>query len=872
MEKLPPQNIEAEQSLLGSLMLDPDAIFKVSDFLMVKDFYKGNHQKIYEVMLALMEKREAIDLLSVSAKLKEKKLLKEIGGKSYLTSLVNSVPTSSHVKEYANIICKKRVLRDLINYGQEISVSGYEEDKDVEILIDEAERKIFSIAQGNSKKNFTALKDNLEDAFNRLEHLSTKEGQARGVPTGFTDLDNILSGLQKSDLIILAARPSMGKSALASNIAKNVAIKNNTPVGLFSLEMSVDQIVDRLIADISGINLWKLRTGNLKKSGDNNDFVRIRESFEELSKLPIYIDESISFNVMQMRTMARRLQAEKGLGLIIVDYLQLMQPRSERASMVEQMTEISRELKKLAKELDVPVLALSQLSRAVEQRTPQVPRLSDLRESGCLTGETLIENAHTGEKTPLKELVGRENIPVHCVNDKWQTEIRNISKVFASGKKMTYELKTRSGFEIKASANHPFLRVNGWTRLDKLKIGDKIATPRKTEIKHPRNIISSDELILLAHLLGDGCILPKQPYHYTSADLENIKIVEKTAKKIFNINSRIIKQKNWFHIYLKSPYSLTKGKFHPITKWFNKLNIMRVRSWEKKVPENVFYLDNKKIALFLKHLWATDGHISIKKCKTGKRSVSANIYYATTSIALAKDIKYLLLRFGIRSKIGTIQSKKYRNCYHITINGASHQLSFLKNIGCFGKRSKNIPYLINKLSEIKQNTNVDGWPKETWKIIINPSRERNGISWRSFCQKIDTSYCGTTLFKSGISTVRLKKIAQFIESEEINNAIKSDIFWDEIISIKKLKVEEVYDATVPGPHNFLANGIFVHNSIEQDADVVMFIYREDYYRQDTNRKNISDIIIAKHRNGPIGKVELYFDQETATFKNLDKSH
>lgn len=872
MEKLPPQNIEAEQSLLGSLMLDPEAIYKVSDFLLPRDFYKKAHQNIYDAMLTLTEKRESLDILSVSAKLKEKNILKEVGGKSYLTSLVNSVPTSSHVKEYANIVCKKRILRDLIGYGQEISVSGYDEDKDVDILIDEAERKIFSIAQGTSKKSFTALKDNLESAFHRLEHLSTEEGQMRGIPTGFTDLDSILSGLQKSDLIILAARPSMGKSALASNIAKNVAMKNNTPVGLFSLEMSVDQIVDRLIADISGINLWKLRTGNLKKKGENNDFARIRDSFEELSKLPIYIDESISFNIMQMRAMARRLQAEKGLGLIVVDYLQLMQPRSERASMVEQMTEISRELKKLAKELDVPVLALSQLSRAVEQRTPQVPRLSDLRESGCLTGDTLIENAQTGKRIPIKDLVGKENIPVHCINKKWQTEVKNISKVFASGQKMTYELKTRSGFRIKASSNHPFLKVDGWKRLDQLRVGDRIATPQKINIQKPKNNISNDELILIAHLLGDGCILPRQPYHYTSADIENIEIVEKSAKKLFHIKGKIVKQENWFHIYLTSPYRLTKGKYHPITKWFETLNIDRVRSWEKQIPENIFHLNNKKIALFLKHLWATDGHISIKKCKTGKRSVSANIYYATTSIKMAEGIKYLLLKFGIRTKISIIQNKKYRNCYHVTINGAHHQLSFLKDVGCFGKRSKNIPYLIKKLSEVKQNTNVDGWPKEAWQVIINPSREKYGISWRKFCEEINTSYCGSTLFKSGISTIRLKKIVQFIDSQEIEDAVKSDVFWDEIISIEKLKVEEVYDATVPGLHNFLANGIFVHNSIEQDADVVLFIYREDYYRQDTNRKHIADIIIAKHRNGPTGKVELYFDQETATFKNLDKSH
>jgi replicative DNA helicase len=383
MEKLPPQNIEAEQSLLGALMLDPEAIYRVVDFLTPRDFYKKSHRDIYETITELLTRREAIDLLSVSGKLKEKNLLKEVGGKSYLTSLVNSVPTASHAADYANMICKKRVLRDLISFGYEISSSAYDENRDVDILLDEAERKIFSISQGSAKKNFFAIKDTLESAFERIEHLSTEEGKARGVATGFKGLDNILSGLQKSDLVVLAARPSMGKSALASNIARNVA-KKNIPVGIFSLEMSVDQIVDRLISDISGINLWKLRTGNLKKSGENSDFDRIRDSFEDISKLPIYIDDSISFNVMQMRTMARRLQAEKGLGLIIIDYLQLIRPRQNTDSMVQQMTEISRELKMLAKELNVPVLALSQLSRAVEQRTPQIPRLADLRESGAI--------------------------------------------------------------------------------------------------------------------------------------------------------------------------------------------------------------------------------------------------------------------------------------------------------------------------------------------------------------------------------------------------------------------------------------------------------------------------------------------------------
>ncbi len=384
IDKLPPQNLEAEQSLLGSLMIDGESMFKVSDFLEARDFYKKAHADIYTSIFDLFERKEAIDLLSVSARLKEKEQLKDIGGKAYLTTLVNSVPTATHVIDYAHIVQKKRILRDLIRSGQEISTSAYNEAKEVEKLLDEAESKIFSISQTSRRDKFIHIKDSLEDAFERIEKLSKEGADTRGVPTGFPDLDNIISGMQKSDLVILAARPSMGKSSFAFDIARNVAVKYNTPVGVFSLEMSVDQIVDRLIAGISGINLWKLRTGKLKKDGDDNDFDKIRESFGVLSKSPLYIDDAASFNVMQMRTMSRRLQADKGLGLIIVDYLQLMEPKNSNVSMVQQMTEISRELKSLAKELNVPILALSQLSRAVEQRTPQVPRLSDLRETGAI--------------------------------------------------------------------------------------------------------------------------------------------------------------------------------------------------------------------------------------------------------------------------------------------------------------------------------------------------------------------------------------------------------------------------------------------------------------------------------------------------------
>lgn len=382
--KIPPQSIEAELCLLGSLMLDKNAIIKVVDFLAPRDFYKGIHQEIYQTMQNLFEKGEPIDLLSVSTKLKEKNALEEIGGHSYLTELINSVPTAAHVLNYANIVQRKRILRDLIDASHDIGVMGYTETEDIDQLLDRAEQRIFSIAQKSLSQNFVPVKSTLEEAFERIDMLSKHKGGIRGIPTGFTDLDNMLSGLQKSDLIILAARPSLGKSSLALDIARNCATYQKLPVGLFSLEMSKDQLVDRLISTQAGVDLWKLRTGRLSSDGEDNDFARIQQALGVLSEMPLYIDDAASANILQMRALARRLQAEKGLGLIIVDYLQLMEPRNSMAGEVQQVTEISRSLKGLARELNVPVLAVSQLSRAVEQRTPQIPRLADLRQSGSL--------------------------------------------------------------------------------------------------------------------------------------------------------------------------------------------------------------------------------------------------------------------------------------------------------------------------------------------------------------------------------------------------------------------------------------------------------------------------------------------------------
>lgn len=381
---MPPQSIDAEMSVLGSLMLDQEAIYRVSDILSVRDFYKPAHQVIYEAMVDLFKSREPIDVVSVSTRLREKGTLEDIGGSAYLANLVNLVPTAGHVQHYAKIVHKKRVLRDLIDASYHISELGYREEDSVEELLDEAEQRIFSISQSSLQQEFHAVKDDLDEAWDRLDRIHKDGSVIRGVPTGFKDLDELIGGLQKSDLIILASRPSLGKTSLALDIARNAALKAKATVGIFSLEMSRDQLIDRFIAAQAHIDIWRLRTGRLSSEGEDNDFVKIRDAMEELSQTPIFIDDAAMPSVMQIRAMARRLQAEHGLDLVIIDYLQLIKGESKTDNRVQEVSEISRSLKALAKELSLPVLALSQLSRAVEMRTSAIPKLSDLRESGSL--------------------------------------------------------------------------------------------------------------------------------------------------------------------------------------------------------------------------------------------------------------------------------------------------------------------------------------------------------------------------------------------------------------------------------------------------------------------------------------------------------
>ena len=385
--RVPPHNDEAEQSMLGALLLDKDAIFRIHDLITPDDFYREAHKLIFECCAELSARHEPIDLLSLGNRLREKQQLDLIGGNSFIASLTNMVPTAAHVVNYAHIVHRKGVLRRLLKASEQITRIAYEESENIEDTLDKAQQEIYGVSNSFTQQQFTPIREVLDGAFERIDELHKDRGKLRGVPTGFHAMDNLMSGLQKSDLIIIAARPSVGKTSFALDMARHAATKHKVPTALFSLEMSKEQLVDKLLCAESNIDLWKLRTGNLADREDSDDFTRLAHAMGTLAEAPLFIDDSASLNITQIRTKARRLQMEQGLGLIIVDYLQLMESKSGNSNSdnrVQEIAEISRGLKSLARELNVPVIALSQLSRAVEQSKPAIPKLSHLRESGSI--------------------------------------------------------------------------------------------------------------------------------------------------------------------------------------------------------------------------------------------------------------------------------------------------------------------------------------------------------------------------------------------------------------------------------------------------------------------------------------------------------
>lgn len=618
---LAPHNLEAEEAVLGAVLLDPELMHTLATMLRPEDFFLEKHRWIWEAYLALHDRREAIDPVTVADELERQGRLQEVGGRGFLIGLAARVPTTVHAMDYARLVERDSVRRRLLEAATQIARMAYEDSQsDVDELLDRAEAALFAVAQRRLIRDVQSIRDLLRAYYEHIEYLYEHRGEPLGIPTGFRDLDRLLGGLQRADLVVVAARPGVGKTSLLLSFALNAAKRYRQRVAIFSLEMSAEQVVHRLVAQETGIEGQRLRLGELRE----DEWPRFVHAVSTLSELPIWIDDTPAISAMQLRAKARRLYAEHGLDLLIVDYLQLMTADIRAENRVQEISYISRALKSLARELNIPVVAASQLSRAVEQRHDKRPILADLRESGCLAGDTWIPMADTGERVPIRDLVGQSGFAIWALNlETWKLERAIVSRAFRTGVKPVYRLTTHLGRSIRATANHRFLTPNGWKRLDELRPGMLIALPRHIPAPDPQTTSHAD-LALRGRLGGDGGIL-----------------------------------------------------LHPAVR------------------------------------------------------------YATCEKAAAQE--------------------------------SAAQVS-----------------------------------------------------------------------------------------------------WDRVDSIVLEGKEEVFDLTVPGLHNFVANEIIVHNSIEQDSDVVIFIYRDELYNPDTNRKNIAEIIVAKHRNGPIGTIELYFRPSQAQFIDLHK--
>jgi replicative DNA helicase len=627
-------------------------------------------------------------------------------------------------------------------------------------------------------------------------------------------------------------------------------------------------VTQRLMCSEAKVESQRLRTGKLGA----DDWPRLTAACDKLAKAPIYVDDTGSITMMEIRSKARRLKSkEPNLALIIVDYLQLMTSGSTVENRVQEVSQISRNLKVLARDLEVPVIALSQLSRAVEQRHDKRPILSDLRESGCLAGDTRVYLPDEGVYRPIRDLEGESGFHVLAVDDRtWKLEPRRVTRAFATGRKPVYRLTTRLGRTIRATGNHKFLAFDGWRRLDDMAPQMRIAVPRALSGPEPQTM-SDEELALLGHLIGDGCTLPRHAIQYTSNDRDLAELVAGLATDVFGdaVRPRIVRERRWYQTYLPAAEHLTHGVRNPIARWLDELGVFGLRSYEKHVPDAVFAQPAAAIGVFLRHLWATDGVVR----PAGGGVVYPIIRFDSSSERLSRDVQSLLLRLGITARLHEVSmGTKGRPSHRLSVTGKADVERFLQFVGGLGEqRAEAHVQIAEWVGSVVGNTNRDIIPREAWRSLVVPAMERAGVTTRTLHAGLGTAYCGSTLYKAGLGRERARLVAGIVESEKLNALATSDVYWDEIVSIEPDGEDEVYDLTVEGLHSFVADDVVAHNSLEQDSDLVFFIYRDEYYNDESDAQGIAEVHLAKHRNGPTGTEKLAWLNRYAKFADLAPS-
>ncbi|MBF6288115.1 replicative DNA helicase [Nocardia cyriacigeorgica] len=1004
----PPHDMAAEQSVLGGMLLSKDAIADVVEALRPGDFYRPAHQAIYDTILDLYGRGEPADPVTVAAGLDRRGELKRIGGAPYLVTLTQTVPTAANAGYYAEIVAEKAILRRLVEAGTRIVQYGYAgaDGQDIAEVVDRAQAEVYEVTERRTTEDFLPLEELLQPTMDEIDSIASRGGISLGVPTGFTELDEITNGLHPGQMIIVAARPGVGKalaldtplptprgwttmgeievgdellgpdgrstrvvattevmtdrpcyevefsdgtvlvadeehqwttlaptlaphpvvrttgeiahslrtprdhfahsvprtarsearqivdvrkidplpvrcvevdnpahmylagrsmvpthnSTLGMDFMRSCSIKHGLASVIFSLEMSRTEIVMRLLSAEAKIKLGDMRSGRMS----DDDWTKLARRMSEISEAPLFVDDSPNLTMMEIRAKARRLKQRHDLKLVVVDYLQLMTSGKKVESRQQEVSDFSRNLKLLAKELEVPVVAISQLNRGPEQRTDKRPMVSDLRESGCLPASTRILRADTGGETTLGELLATGEQPlVWSLDERMRMVARPMVKVFPSGRKEVFRLRLASGREVEATGNHPFLTVDGWIALDKLSVGDRLATPRVVPEPVHTTRMAESEVILLAHMIGDGSCVKRQPIRYASVDEENLAAVTSAAQH-FGVTAvrdeyaaaRVTT------LRLPAPYRLTHGKRNPIAAWLDELGLFGLRSYEKFVPQPVFALPNDQVALFLRHLWATDG--SVRWDAKGRQ---ARIYYASTSRRLVDDVAQLLLRLGVHARIKKVTKGDYRPCWHLTIDGVENQNVFLRDIGAHGARGRSAEAARLELEAISPNVNADTVPKEVWTRVRELLATKQ-MTHREFSAAMGSRFCGSTMWKHSPSRSRLARVATVLDDADIEMLATNDVFWDRIVEITSLGEQDVFDGTVPGTENFVANGISLHNSLEQDADMVILLHRPDAFERDDPRGGEADLILGKHRNGPTATITVAHQLHLSRFVDM----
>ena len=863
IDRIPPSNLEAEMALLGSILVDKEMMATVSEIVQPSDFYASLHESIYLALYALYERGEPLDKVALAEELRNRGMLDKIGGLAYLNSLMGTVPSAASAEYYARIVREKSTLRGLIHAGTRVTQLGYDSEEDVPAAIDKAEQVVYDVGNRSDHNAFAAVPSLLLGVFQSLEKRHEQKGDRTGVTSGFRDIDDYTAGWQPGNLIIVAARPAMGKTSLALNMAVAAAKDEKKPIAVFSLEMTKQELVERLLSSEAKLDASKLRRGAIA----DRDWEKIGHAMGLLHELPIYLDDSGAVTVTEIRSRLRRLKSANGLAAVFVDYLQLVRPSTlgKVVNRNEELSEICRVLKATAKDLGVPIIALAQLNRAVETRADKRPLLSDLRD--CLAGESLVTNAETGARVPIREIAeGGLRFDVWAVDEQLRLVRRPIVDAWEVGRKTVYRVKTKSGRLVRCTDGHRFLTVSGWAELRELAVGRSIAVPRRYEAPATATKMTPGQALMLGWLIGDGHLGGSPAL--TVATAEEAELARQIARSEFGVQPTVKPERQGttaLRVTMTTGRLCGAGK-NPLTRWLRQLGTWKKTGAQKRVPADVFAQDDPAVAAFLRGLFHADG--SLTRSATSTR---VTVRLSTISEGLAHDVQHLLMRFGINGTVKgdmrNIGGYRTRSTAIWTVSMMQRESvrDFMEQIGFLGQKHERA---VAKVERAKLNDagQFDRIPLDVNDRVATLRAQRGlshaALGWRNQGKAMSRGTCAL--------------VAERLDDDFLASLAVSDVLWDSIASIEPEGVEPVYDLTVGDLHNFCVDDIVTHNSgaIEQEADIVTFLYRDVYYNKETSAEpDLTELIIAKHRNGKVGTIKLRFQPEHTLFVPYgDDSH